>query len=279
MKDLKEKKLRLLEQKLEYEKNRLLEKHYYLTEYEHDDKLDKIVVDLQESLSRIEKEFNKENIKLNLYYDNEKIKDPMDYIHYNHGLKVYNKYLSFIEDCSWLLKFIKQQLEEGIDKEELTEIVVNFINGGLNPHDWIKVDKEFAIDYFDKSVCYSCKSAVFIEKESLVEEFIERLNVKEVYEIELIEDKDNKDLLNTLVETVKGDEVNKTIVVIKNAVEAIFDKESRLAFLTFLNNVCSNKNIIIFFTCRDLYELKEYYGLANIHFGVCEDVCFYNWNI
>ena len=243
MKDLKEKKLRLLEQKLEYEKNKLLEKHYYLTQYEHDDKLDRIVVDLQESLSRIEKEFNKENIKLNLYYDNEKIKDPMDYIYYNHGLKVYNKYLSCIEECSWLLKFIEQQLEEGLDKEELTEIVVNLINGGFNPHDWIKVDKEFAIDYFDKSVCYSCKSAVFIEKESLVEEFIERLNVKEVYEIELIEDKDNKDLLNTLVETVKGDEVNKTIVVIKNAVEAIFDKESRLAFLTFLNNVCSNKAV------------------------------------
>ena len=63
MKDLKEKKLRLLEQKLEYEKNKLLEKHYYLTEYEHDDKLDRIVVDLQESLSRMEKEFNETSFK------------------------------------------------------------------------------------------------------------------------------------------------------------------------------------------------------------------------
>ena len=279
---IKEKELRLLEYRFQKHKLSYMNNSYLFIENDCKDKLKSAASHIKFILKDIEKEFDIINRQYKLLeYNKNDYTYSSDYYFDNHGLYVYNLINDFILEAKWALGFLEKELSEYYDYEELTNRFIKiFLSCFENQNEWIEVDKNYVFDYLSAVDRLLGKSIIFTEedKDEMLDEVLEKTNIRNVYEIELIEDEDdsNIDLLSNLIDTVKGDEINDTIVIIKHAQEAIFNKNVRQKFITFLNNVQDNENIIIFFTCRDLYDLSEFYRLAEIKFGICDDK-YYCW--
>ena len=272
--------------------------------------------DLEELIFRLESFFNIVNEKYNFRKFNDDFygDDYVEYLYMNEGLYYSDLYEEFITNAVKRVELIKYVLKEEISEEtknwlyEDLEDNINYLIG-KKKDDWYdynesghkiinfidsafkcaeisartnrKVDINFVKSFiFKEDLFLSSKDGILFygeECNKCVDEFLESINKKRYYEIEIGEDdpRCSKLLLDELYNDICEDFGPEIIVVIKNIDNCVFDDDLNKKLLVFLSNLSSISGLTFFFTSSYPYCLDNIEKLANITIRINNGDCYY----